>query len=403
MAAHNISHGLKARPLRVVLDGRIVIPRMTGAGRYVIELATRLPRLAEDLTVEVLLRPEMRLTRVPDLFLESGATVHYVDVQVATLRQWLVIPGVLARLKPDLYHYPFFDLPYVATPSVVTIYDLNPMRDLGYFDRYASIKRVAARMLIRRTLRRSRAALAISEATRALIRENWPESAHKVRTVHLGVDPDAWASATRDRGAGMSDSTTSRMWRSRQYVLYVGVDRPHKNLLRLVRSFERFRQKNGWHDAKGPYLWLAGVGEASPQLRAQVVASGLSQDVRLDYELDEDRLRLAYAGAIAVIYVSTSEGFGLPILEAFAAGVPVICSDRSSLPEVGGDAAAYVDPYDEVSISEVLHKVWADDVLRQALAARGHERVAHFSWDATAMSTCDVYYEVLGLRNSGQP
>lgn len=394
---------MKAGRLRVVLDGRIVIPRMTGAGRYVIELARRLPDLAEDLQIEVLLRPEVKLTRVPGLLLGSGATVHYVDARVASLGQWLVIPAVLARLKPDLYHYPFFDLPYVAAPSVVTLYDLNPMTESGYFDRYALIKRTAARMLIRSTLRRSRAALAISEATRTLIQKHWPESANKVRTVHLGVDSDAWAKATRDGNVPIPDQAALGAWRSRRYVLYVGVDRPHKNLIRLVRSFERFRQRNGWQNTRGPYLWLAGVGDGSPQLRAQVEASGLREDVRLDHELDEDRLRVAYAGAIAVAYVSTSEGFGLPVLEAFAAGVPVICSDRSSLPEVGGDAVAYVDPYDELSISDVLHKVQSDERLRRELAVRGQQRVAQFSWNATAIATRDVYYEVLGLGDASQP
>lgn len=397
MASDDNHHRVMARRLKVVLDGRIVLPRMTGAGRYVIELARHLPSLAEDLKLEVLLRPTMRLTRVPDLLVSSGATVHYVDARVATLHQWFVIPRVLASLRPDLYHYPFFDLPYVAAPAVVTIYDLNPVRDPAYFDRYASVKRAVARMLIRSTLRRSRAALTISDATRALLQEHWPESTSKFRTIHLGVDPDAWTNATPCGSATMLDRPTSDAWSIRRYVLYTGVDRPHKNLVRLVRAFERFRQKSGWQNGCGPYLWLAGIGEGSPQLRARISGSALSHDVRLDHELNEEQLRLAYAGAIAVACVSTSEGFGLPILEAFAAGVPVICSDRSSLPEVGGDAVAYVNPFDEESISDALCKVCGDDRFRQALTARGHERLTLFSWNSTALATRDVYYEVLGL------
>src|SRR5207253_1871824 len=251
----------------------------------------------------------------------AGVNVHYVNARVASLYQWLVIPQVLGRLKPDLYHYPFFDMPYIRPPSVVTIYDLNPMLNADYFDHFAKVKGAAARALFRSTLRRSRAALAISEATRNLVGKHYPESASKVRTIHLGVDLNAWAREASDGSPTPATGDSEAPWRSRGYVLYVGVDRPHKNLLRLVRSFGRFRVTKGWERGSGAYLWLAGVGVGSPELRAQIADMGLGRDVRLHSELDEVALRAAYNGAVAVAYVSTSEGFGLPLLEALAAGV----------------------------------------------------------------------------------
>src|SRR5690349_4639463 len=98
--------------MRLVLDGRGAMPRMTGAGRYIVELAQRLPDVGAQLGVEVLLLPAMRATPVPDLLTAAGVKVHYVNVRIATMRQWVVIPLVLERLRPDLYHYPFLDLPY---------------------------------------------------------------------------------------------------------------------------------------------------------------------------------------------------------------------------------------------------------------------------------------------------
>jgi alpha-1,3-rhamnosyl/mannosyltransferase len=303
-----------------------------------------------------------------------------------------------------LYHYPFLDLPYVNFPSVVTIYDLNPILHPEYFDRFARIKRALAFRLIRSTLRRSRAALAISDATRKLVQERYPESMHKVRTIHLGVDPDAWTGdAKGDEGDAKGSINQHASWRTRSYVLYVGVDRPHKNLVRLVRAFGRFRKRNRWQDGSGPYLWLAGVGAGSRELRLQLSELALGKDVRLDPALDEAGLRAAYLGSSALAYVSTSEGFGLPILEAFAAGVPVVAADASSLPEVAGEAALYTNPEDEQAISNTLDRIWNDGVLRRTLAERGRRRIKEFSWNATASATLRAYYDVLECRPTPQP
>src|SRR6266568_95170 len=384
--------------MRLVLDGRIVLPRMTGAGRYVIELALRLPDLAADLGVEVLLHPAMRTTSIPARLRDAKVKVHYVNARVASLQQWFVMPRVLERLRPDLYHYPFVDLPYVRFPCVVTIYDLNAILHSEYFDHLRALRRAGARALMRSTLRRSRAALTISDATRRLVQEHYPESAHKVRTIHLGVDAAAWAGSTPSVASSTGDCETA--WQSRPYVLYVGVDRPHKNLLRLVRGFRGFRVNNGWQEGSGPYLWLAGVGAGSAQLQAQVSEMTLGRDVRLDRALEEAGLRAAYGGARAVAYVSTSEGFGLPLLEALAAGVPVVAADASSLPEVAGDAVLYTNPYDELAISEGLARIWDDEDLRRTLVQRGRERVKKFSWHATASATVEAYYDVLRCKST---
>ena len=113
-------------------------------------------------------------------------------------------------------------------------------------------------------------------------------------------------------------------------------------------------------------------------------------------------MRAAYGGARAVAYVSTSEGFGLPVLEALAAGVPVVAADASSLPEVGGDAVLYTNPHDELAISEALARIWNDEDLRHALVERGRERVRKFSWHATATATVEAYYDVLRRKSTAR-
>src|SRR5262249_19679045 len=128
---------------------------MTGAGRYVVELARHLPSLDARLDLIVSLLPMMRETGVPAQLADQGARVEYVAVPVASWRQWLVIPRALRRLQPAVYHYPFLDLPLTPVPSVTTIYDLNPILDREYFGGPGgAVKRAIARRIIGSTVRR---------------------------------------------------------------------------------------------------------------------------------------------------------------------------------------------------------------------------------------------------------
>ncbi len=379
---------------RVLLDGRIVLPRMTGAGRYVVELARRLPGLDADVQVDVLLLPALRHTEVPQTLAAAGVRVHYATAPVVSVRQWLEIPGLIRRLRPDVYHYPFFDLPYVPCRSVITVYDLNAQLDPDYFVRQPRLRRLVARGLLRSSLRRCRIAVAISDTTRRLVEEHFPVALGKTRTVHLGVEASRWA--RQEASALISSSTDAdRVWANRPYALYVGVDRPHKNLLRLVRAFVQFRSHANWKTGDGPYLWLAGVGEGSDQLRAQISHLRCKPDVRCTEPVNDSALVSAYRHARLVAYVSTSEGFGLPLLEAFAAGVPVVTANCSALFEVGGDAVCLVPSEDEAGIARGLQLVWGDDTLRRALISRGAVRVQQFTWERTARQTMLAYQDAL--------
>jgi glycosyltransferase involved in cell wall biosynthesis len=366
---------------------------MTGAGRYVFEVARRLPALCPDIEFVLLLTSNLEGTPLYASLIESGITVRIVDAPVASLRQWVVVPAALRGLSPDIYHYPFLDLPWVPFRTVVTVYDLNPLTDPQYFGSWRSAKRWLARKLVASSLRRCSAVCAISESTRKELIDLFPPAAPKVRVVPLGVDIEHWRNG--NALAVANDQGRESRWTGRSYFLYVGVDRPHKNLARVIRAFSAFRAAEGWDRGGGPYLLLAGVGRDTPALRAIIQTCSLESDVLTADSLDEGALISAYAGATAVIYASTSEGFGLPILEAFAAGAPVIAGDLSSLPEVAGNAAEYCSPLDVHSIAGAIGRVWRDGDLRGTLRARGRVRVEQFTWATTARRTADVYREVV--------
>jgi len=194
-------------------------------------------------------------------------------------------------------------------------------------------------------------------------------------------------------------ATTEEVARARQqlrldrpYVLFAGTVEPRKNLPRLIAAFERMQPAH-------PDLELVLAG---PSGWGDVAVSG--GGVRALGFVTPDQLRALYAGAEALAYPSLREGFGLPVLEAMGLGAAVLTSDRSSLPEVAGDAALSVDPTDELAIAAALRRLATEPGLRTALRARALERAALFSWANAARQTLDLYHEVRELpRRSGQP
>ena len=177
-----------------------------------------------------------------------------------------------------------------------------------------------------------------------------------------------------------------------EYWLVVGTLEPRKNYETLLDALDLY-----WKRSVRPRpLRIAGGGgwksEALKEHLAAQEAAGRAQ--RLGYVPDEELARL-YTGAYGFVFPSWHEGFGLPVLEALGYGTPVICSDRASLPEVGGDAAVYVDPASAEGICQAMLDLEADPVRRTALAEAGRRQAARFSWERTARETLDFYRRVL--------
>lgn len=380
--------------MRIALDGRIILPRMTGAGRYVLELARRIPALAPRVQLDLLALQGFQSRETVDALEAAGVRIHYCRSPIASVGQWIEIPRVLRQLSPDLYHYPFLDLPFVGCPSVITVYDLNPVLYLEYYDGQRVLRRAIARWLVRSSVHRARLALTISDTTRASLEAVAPEARGKTRTIPLAAALDQ--GATIATVAPVAEAMGDSRWKARPYVLYIGVDRPHKNLVRLVQAFAAWRAAELWTTGSGPYLWLAGIGDGSARLQAEIRRLECGGDVRRSGPVAESDLAGVYRSARVVAYVSVSEGFGLPLLEGFAARVPVLSSDATALVEIGGDAAHYATGDNVEAVAAGLRRLWHDDTLRAFLVARGIDRLAAYSWDATVRATLRAYEDGLG-------
>jgi glycosyltransferase involved in cell wall biosynthesis len=349
--------------LTVGIDARAAAEVPAGRGRYVRELLTALERLDEARDVRFVLyarerwgaldpeRFSWRLDGLPDPLWHVAAATRAsraVDVFLSTnsyLTAW-----------------------FCLKPTAVVVYDLVP-----FVDR-ANAKTSSARIeqaTIRPALRRAAALPCISEATRADLVRLFPAASAKASVIPLAADP-AFSGAVSAAG--------HPSLQGKPYVLAVGTLEPRKNLERLMQAWWALDDEA----RAGHVLALVGpVGwDAAPILQA-----ASDQGARLLGRVSEDELRALYAGASAFAYPSLYEGFGLPILEAMAAGAPVVTSNLSSLPEVAGDAALLVDPTDPTAIGAALTRLLHDPALAEDLRTRGRARAATFSWERTAAET----------------
>ena len=362
----------------VVLDARTATDHFPGIGRYVVNLAGALKRIAPDLDLMLLRDQSASAQRLslPDLPALDCATSPFAPAQ-----QWRV-RSILRQPHAALYHSAYYLMPYApGVPSIVTCYDLIPLIYPQYF--------TAAQRFIFRTahwlaLRTARVTLAISEATKHDL----------VRFFHVDpqrvvVTPLAAAGHFRPQSRSENDRVRQQYALPARYVLYFGSNKPHKNVPRLVEAFA----KSGTHDQA---LVIAGHwDERYPEAKHSAERLDLQDVVRFIGPVPETDLPALYGSAELFVFPSEYEGFGLPVLEAMACGAPVVCGNRSSLPEVAGDAALLCDPRDVDALAGAIERVLTDRDLRFSLAQRSLDRAAQFSWDRVAEQTLHVYRALL--------
>jgi glycosyltransferase involved in cell wall biosynthesis len=271
---------------------------------------------------------------------------------------------------------------FTRVPAVVVICDL-----VSYHAELLPQRR--ARWIERATLplaiRRAAALMAISQATAADLAGRFPSAAARIT-----VTPLAASERFAAGGAGAA-AVRARHGLDRAYVLGVGTLEPRKNLPRLIRAFA------GLDPAVRSEHELVLVGPAGWETDETLAAiAGHQGLVRALGHVPDDDLPALYREATLFAYPSLYEGFGLPVLEAMVAGAPVLTSNRSSLPEVAGDAAFYVDPADEASIRDGLTRALTDRAERMHLSALGRERTRAFSWARFAEQTLAVCEGVAG-------
>lgn len=374
--------------MRIALDCRYIQDHFPGIGRYTFELARRLPTLAPNVEFLLLHNPHASNSRFDLEQVLAAPNVRAVPVSSGCFglaQQW-ELPRVLNRLGAALYHSPYYLMPYaLPCPAVATIHDLIPARFPQSLPNPALAPVFTA--LIRLCAWRADHLIVDSDATLADLARARIAARTGATRVYLGAEQDA-SPQQPDAVARYR----ARVGLLRPYVLYLGINKPHKNLAALLRAWAHLPT-----DLREQYD-LALAGPQDPrynEVSTLVDALGLGESVRTLGSIPEADLPLLYAGATGLVFPSLYEGFGLPVLEAMAAGVPVACSNVSSMPEVAGEAALLFDPANESEIATALARLLTDAPLRQRLAEAGRARARTFTWERTAAETLEVYRRLL--------
>ena len=288
--------------------------------------------------------------------------------------------------RADVAFYPHYDVPLVGLPSrsVVTVQDLIHFKVPEAFSPW---RRRAAGALLHRAVWGSGRVLVSSESTRRDLEERFRGCGSRIDTIPLGVSPFFSVPEGGDPGpmplSGIGGDP---------YLLCVGNRKPHKNLAVAVEVLARLRDQ-----ISGVRLVIAGeVFRGWEDVERRAEALGVRERIVAVEGISDSELRALYARCEALLFPSLYEGFGLPVLEAMGCGAPVVASNRSSVPEVVGDAGVLVDPEDPRAMADAVLRLRREPGLRDELVRRGRIRATRFPWERTARDTVDVLCRVAG-------
>ncbi len=373
------------RRLRVAVDGRVMQDRYHGIGRHIFELVRRLAAADVDLVV---IRDPSSPGRLDVDGLARHPSVRLVDlavpvVSLAAQPRW---PRLLAATRPDVLLVPYhLATPWAhrGVPTVAFVHDCIFEADPSYAPGGHRFK-LAYKLATRVALARATAVATVSQATRGELRRLYGVVLDDEAVVPHGVGEQFLALG----GLSTPPSTGDR------YVLHVGIQRPHKNHAVLLTAFAEAARVL-------PDVRLILVGDVDRRFPTPVPdlirALGLTDRVDVRSDVDDDELLRLYRGAAAFAFPSLVEGFGLPVLEAMAAGVPTVTSDAPAVVEAGGGASLVVPARDVRSWSQALLRVLTDHSLAAELAAKGRLVAARNTWDCAADRTLVL------LRRLGGP
>lgn len=356
--------------MKIIIDGRMI--NESGIGRYIRNLINNL-QIIDKKNEYFILHLENDL-KYQDNFHKINANFKWYGIS-----EQVKLPGLLKSFKPDLVHFPHFNIPiFYKGKFIVTIHDLihqhfSMQRATTLNPFFYKIKQFGYKKIFKNAVGKSEKILVPSNFVKDGLVQEWKVDPGKIIVTPEAVD-DKFSKIKVTKKINFP------------YIFYIGNAHPHKNIEGLIGAFgelrERYPDLSLVLSGSDHYFWQ--------KIRKEFPQKGI---IYTGYISDEELVAL-YKNARCFVMPSLEEGFGIPLLEAMACGCPVVSSNAGSLPEVGGDAVLYFDPA-KPDMAEKISQVLDDETLRQQLIRKGLKRYKQFSWQSMAKKTVEVYKDVL--------
>jgi len=371
--------------MRIVLDARMYGLKHAGIGRYVLNLVNELEKRKLEDDFYILLRKESF-----DSLNFKNPKIKKVKAEIAHygLSEQIVLPFLLKRLKPDLVHFPHFNIPlFWLGRYVVTIHDLIKHESKGKetttrLQVFYWLKFLLYRLIVFSAIKRAKKIIVPSDYWKKKLAKNYSLSEKKIMTTYEGADD-----FLKKQKKNTSDLILKKFKIDMPFVVYTGSLYPHKNIERLAKAIRLINKEKNLL-----LVIVCGRNVFWKRFKNWLVKEELGSFVKLLGFVDDSDLFSLYQKAEAFAFPSLLEGFGLPPLEAMAAGLPVVSSNATCLPEIYGNAAYYFNPLSVSDMAKSIEKVIFDKKLQEELKKKGAKQVKLYSWEKMADETLRIYH-----------
>ena len=370
--------------IKIAIDAHAVGTKLGGNESYAVNLIEALAQIDSSNSYTIYVTTNEARDRFSNRW--PNFKVRSTLPHTPLIRIPLTLSAELRKHPVDVLHVQFTAPPFCPCPFVVSIHDLSFEHLPQTFKRRS---RTQLRLTVRHSARRAARILSLSEHTRSDIVETYGIEPDRIEAIPLAA-PDHFRMVIDKREL---QRVRHNYGIEGDYILSVGSIQPRKNLARLIKAYAQLR--GDCSADKLPKLVLVGkCAWLYDETLRSLDQAGVKDSVILTGYVPESDLPALYSSALCFVYPSYFEGFGLPPLEAMKCGAPVVVGNRTSLPEVVGDAGLTVDPFDVDAIAGAIRRLLNDSALRAELSQKGEERASAFTWRETARQTLQIYQDV---------
>lgn len=381
--------------VKILIDASGIVNKTTGVGQYSLQLLKALSKIDDKNEYFIVLQQTLKDTH-PIYNLRNKSNFYLIKGNTPSVgpKKQFYYYKLLRRncFKFDLLHSLNSELPlYCNIKTIVTIHDLKYIKYPQFFINFSKIKLQYLKYIIKKGVEKADKIITVSQSTKNDIINLFGINQDKITVIYEASNLELYSNNKLYNVDISNNNILEKFFIKKPYLLYVGEKRPHKNLKGLIQAFALFKHK---YDRWNTYLVITGKKYSSYNEYIYEAEKLKIMDSLIFTEFVPDEyLKVVYSEAEALLLISFYEGFGIPILEAMECGTPVITSNISSMPEVAGDAAILVNPYNIAEITESINRIMSSKILKKQLIEKGVKRVNQFSWEMAIKKTLEIYNE----------